>query len=171
MKKTLSSTGLAAIILWTLTTCIAAVHAGGRRNTVEQQADAALTNDTLRVVLANMGLEPSALSKGYLLKIKQDTWTINMQVVLSGDGRKVGFNANLGTVEDPSAITADQWMKLLISNGDIDPSSFYFDKVQKKLYLHRSFDNREVTAAILRREIDNFSANVRSTADLWKFTK
>src|SRR5205807_2698661 len=88
-------------------------------------AGQALTDESLKQVLENMGYEPKKLSKGYLLAIKQDTWTINIQIVLSGDTEKVGLNANLGKVEDPSTISASQWMDLLVSNGDIDPSSFY----------------------------------------------
>jgi hypothetical protein len=132
---------------------------------------AQLTDDTLKQMLTGMGYEPKALHKGFLLAIKQDTWTINMQVVLSPDQNKMGMNANLGKVEDTAAVPASTWLQLLISNGDIDPSAFYYDKDQKKLYLHRSFDNRGITPAILRREIDSFSSQVRSTEDLWKFTK
>lgn len=169
MKRVFSSTALFAIVLWASVIGAAVVHAGGRIHVGFQGEE--LTNDTLKTMLSNMGYEPKPLSKGYLLAIKQDTWTLNMQVVLSGDGRKLGLNANLGKVEDPSTVAADQWLKLLISNGDIDPSAFYFDKDQKKLYLHRSFDNRAMTPAWLRKEIENFAGNIRSTEALWKFTK
>lgn len=130
-----------------------------------------LTDDTLKQMLLGMGIEPKPLSKGFLVAIKQDTWTINMQLVISADKSKLGFNANLGKVDAPDTVTATQWRALLISNGDIDPSSFYFDMEQKKLYLHRSLDNRAITPVFLRGQIDNFVANVRGTADLWKFTK
>jgi hypothetical protein len=129
-----------------------------------------LTDDTLMKFLDDMGWEPKKLSKGYLVAVKQDTWTLNTQVVLSDDKTKLGLNANLGVV-DENNVSASQWMKLLIANGDIDPSSFYYDKERKKLYLHRSFDNRDVTHATLRKELDKFCSNIRSTEDLWKFTK
>jgi len=164
MKKVVSGTALFALILWGSTVFAGILHA---QDTVGQN----LTDDSLKQTLDTMGLEPKKLSKGYLLAMKQDTWTINMQVVLSPDLRKVGLNANLGKVEDTSTVTAQQWQDLLVSNGDIDPSAFYFDKKQSKLYLHRSFDNRAVTPAVLRKEIDNFAANVRQTEPLWKFTK
>lgn len=130
-----------------------------------------LVNDTLKQMLDGMGMEPKALSKGFLVALKQDTWTINLQVVISANKEKIGLNANLGKVDDPDSVTASQWRAMLISNGDIDPTAFYFDKDQKKLYLHRSFDNRAVMPAFLRREIESFAANVRSTEALWKFTK
>ena len=130
-----------------------------------------LTDETLQKMLSDMGLEPKKLSKGFLLAIKQDTWTLNVQCVLSADKTKVGLNANLGMVADVESVTASQWMNLLIANGDIDPSNFYYDKDQKKLYLHRTFDNRDLTAAILRKQLDSFCANVRATEKLWNFTK
>jgi len=131
----------------------------------------ALDNDGLKVMLDNMGYAPSPLSKGYLIAVKRDSWTYNMQLVLSGDQTKLGLNANLGKVEDTSEVTADQWRTLLEKNSDIDPSSFYFDKYQKKVYLHRVIDNRAVTPEILRTQIDNFCGNIHDTSDAWSFTK
>jgi hypothetical protein len=130
-----------------------------------------LVDDTLKQMLDGMGMEPKALSKGFLVALKQGTWTINLQVVISANKEKIGLNANLGKIDDPDSVTASQWRAMLIANGDIDPTAFYFDKDQKKLYLHRSFDNRGVTPAFLRREIEGFAAHVRSTEALWKFTK
>jgi hypothetical protein len=169
MNRFFSVAGVLAFLLWGGTP-------PGRpvlRSVADQAESAApaLTDDSLSQMLNNMGLEPKKLSKGFLLAIKQDTWTINMQAVLSPDGRKLGLNANLGVVADPATVPASDWMNLLISNGDIDPSAFYFDKDQKKLYLHRSFDNRAITPPILRKEIDNFASNVRQTSALWSFAK
>src|SRR5262249_22483861 len=154
MQKALSATALLSLILWGCTALSGLIHAQDAVQESVKPSEAVgqiLTDDTLKQMLDNMGMEPKKLSKGYLLAIKQDTWTLNIQVVLSPDGRKLGLNANLGKVDDPAGVTASQWMDLLISNGDIDPSAFYFDKEQKKLYLHRSFDNRAVTPAILRK--------------------
>ena len=131
---------------------------------------AVLTDENLEKTLEDMGLEPKKLSKGYLIVVKQDTWTLNTQLVLSENKTKLGMNSNLGVVEEEK-VTASQWMSLLVSNGDIDPSSFYYNKEQKKLYLHRSIDNRDLTPAILRKEIETFCSNVRSTSKLWEFTK
>ncbi len=171
MKRFLSAPTLFAIVLWGCTAVGGFGHAQKNEQAEVKQAGEVLTDENLQQTLVNMGYEPKKLSKGYLLAIKQDTWTLNLQIVLSGDKNKVGLNANVGKVEDPDAVTAKQWMELLVSNGNIDPSAFYFDREQKKLYLHRSFDNRAITPVILRRELENFCANIRSTGDLWKFTK
>jgi hypothetical protein len=130
-----------------------------------------VTDAGLKEMLDGMGYEPRPLSKGYLLAIKRDTWTIHIQLVLSKDLTKIGMNANLGLVSDAASVPAATWLKLLADNGDIDPSAFYYDKDQKKLYLHRVMDNRAVTPAVLRRQIEAFCDNTRDTAADWNFTK
>lgn len=136
---------------------------------IPANCSAALTNKCLAVMLTDMGYSPKALSRGYLIAIKQGTWTINMQLVLSPDGSRLGMNANLGKVTEES-VTADQWKALLISNGDIDPISFYYDPAQKQLYLHRSDLNQHLTTEIVSNEISKFAETVKATENLWKFT-
>ena len=174
MKKILSATALFSLVVWGCTVVSGMLPAQDTKEDARKQPGAAgqtLTDETLNQMLDNMGLEPKKLSKGNLVAIKQDTWTINIQVVLSANKEKLGLNANLGKVEDPASVTANQWMDLLISNGEIEPSTFYYDKEQKKLYLHRVCDNRGMTPAILRKEIDTFARMIPKTEALWKFTK
>lgn len=139
----------------------------------ETQAPAVdgLTDESMEALLTSMGYDHRKLSKGILVVAKQDTWTLNVQLVLSGDKSRLGFNANLGKVENPESVSAAQWMNLLVSNGDIDPSTFYFDKDQKKLYLHRTTINQGITPAVLRKELDNFMSHIRKTEALWSFVK
>ncbi len=134
-------------------------------------AAGALADESLRKMLDGMGYEPKPLSKGFLIAIKRDTWTMNIQLVISPNGEKIGMNSNLGMVENPDTVAAAQWKALIVANGDIDPSAFYFDATQKKLYLHRSLDNRGLTPAILRQQVENFCGNMVDTSALWAFTK
>jgi len=125
-----------------------------------------LTNETLLKTLSDMGLETRGLSKGYLVTVHQDSWTLYVQFVLSDDTTKLGMNANLGEVNE-AAVTADQWKTVLATNNDIDPSSFNYDPKQKKLYMHRVMDNRGLTPAILRGQLDYFLKNIRETDNVW----
>jgi hypothetical protein len=127
-------------------------------------------DDELKDMLTGLGFEPKAIAKGFLVTIKQDTWTTYVQLVLSNDKTKIGMNANLGKV-DQESVTASQWMALLAANADIDPSVFYYNKDAKKLYIHRVLDNRSITPAFLRDQIEKFDSNVRETKGLWSFTK
>lgn len=136
-----------------------------------ETAPGALTDESLRQMLTNMGCAPKALSKGFLISFKGGVdWTMNVQIVISPNQTKLGLNANLGAVEE-AKVTAAQWVELLVANGDIDPSAFYFDRKQGKLYMHRSLDNRAITPDFLRRQIESFGGNVMSTDKLWNFTK
>jgi hypothetical protein len=136
---------------------------------VEARAQTALDDAGLEKVLTAMGLQPKPLSHGFLVTVSKDKFTIPVQFVLSSDKTKLGLNANLGLV-DEGKVSAAQWMALMAANEDIDPSAFYYDLKLKKLYLHRTVDNRSLTAPILRTQLDNFAANARSTAPLWSFT-
>ena len=136
-----------------------------------ETAPGALTDESLKQMLTAMGYSPKALSQGFLISFKgAGTWTINLQLLLSPNGKKLGLNANLGKVDEAN-VTAAQWVELLISNSDIDPSAFYFDRKQGKLYLHRSLDNRAVTPEFIREQIASFGGNIMSTEKRWNFTK
>lgn len=136
-----------------------------------EAAPGALTDESLQQALTDLGYTPKKLSKGFLLSFKREgSWTINLQLVLSPDLSNLGLNANLGLVDEATVTTA-QWIALMGANGDIDPSSFYYDQDKKKLYLHRSLDNRAVSPEFLRAQIEAFSANVTKTEKLWAFTK
>jgi hypothetical protein len=130
-----------------------------------------LDNASLKTALDGLGYETKALSKGYLVTSKVDTWTLYIQVVISSDGTKIGLNANLQSIDDFGAVPAKKWLDLLVSNGQIDPSTFYVDRDQKKLYLHRVIDNRSITPVVLRSQLDNFTNNIISTEATWDLTK
>ena len=84
---------------------------------------------------------------------------------------KLGLNANLGQVDNPDAIKAEQWKALLMSNEDIDPSFFYFDATLKKLMLHHVLDNRAITADVLKQQLNQFVGDIQRTEALWGFAK
>jgi hypothetical protein len=165
--KSIPTAALVAIILWG-TVALAPII---RAQDDPRKSGQSLTNDSLRALLDNLGYEPKKLTSGYLVAIKKDGWTYNMQFVLSDDKTKIGLNANLGLIEKLDAVTAPQWMGLLTANKDIDPSFFYVDKDQKKLYMHRVLDNRAITPSYIRQQTDNFCGNIKETSDAWKFTK
>lgn len=130
-----------------------------------------LTDAGLKTLLDGLGYETQALNKGFLITFKQDTWSLYVQLVLSADGTKLGLNANLGKVDDLSAVPAKKWLELLVANGKIDPSTFYVNEESKELFLHRVVDNRGITPAILRVQIENFCNNIMDNADTWDLTQ
>lgn len=133
-------------------------------------AQAVLDDTSLQQMLDGLGYAPKALSNGYLITVENEGWTMYIQVLLSSDHTKLGMNANLGSV-DESTVTADQWKGLLAANNDIDPEGFVYNADTKKLYMHLSLDNRDMTPQTMREQIDNFMGRIRSTESLWSFTK
>ena len=168
--KSLPTVAILAIVLWLSIIIAPSIRAQGGAPDSRQSGNT-LNETTLQEVLAGLGYEPKKLTKGVLITVKKDTWTFYVQFVLSGDSTRLGMNANLGIVDKPEEIKASEWMNLLVQNNEIDPSSFNYDKVQKKLYMHRVLDNRAITAAYIRQQIDNFCGNIKETADYWKFVK
>jgi hypothetical protein len=130
----------------------------------------AFNNESLGKTLTDMGLAPSPLKSGYLLSLKSGTFTVYTQVRLSADNNRIGFNANLGVV-DETTVTADQWEKLMASNADTDPFYFYYAPDTKQLLLHFSMENVGVTPEIMHHYLDEFAQTVQDTAKLWEFTK
>ncbi len=168
--KRISTAAILAIIMWGTTMVASNSFAKGGVKRYDD-AGSALDDDGLRTMLNGMGYEPAKLSKGFLITVKKDTWTYYIQFVLSSDNTKLGMNSNLGMVSDPDSISASEWRRLLEENNEIDPSTFLFNKEQKKLYMHRSLDNRGVTPAFVRTQIENFTSNMHDTSEYWKFTK
>lgn len=130
-----------------------------------------LDDASLKAMLEGFGSEVKTLNKGFLITYADDTWTVAVQVVLSPDKTKLGFNANLGKIDDLAAVPAAKWLGLLVANGKIDPSTFYVSEDSKELFLHRVIDNRGVTPEVLRVQLENFVGNVINNADTWDLTK
>lgn len=157
-----------AIALWLATFFAPSSREQGSQGGATPQA---LDDDALSAMLSGLGYEPKKLSHGFLISAKKDEWTYYVQFVLSPDKTRLGMNANLGAVADPDAVTAAQWRGLLEQNIEVDPSSFNYDKAQKKLYLHRVLENRALTPAYVRIQIENFCKNIQDTASAWSFAK
>lgn len=171
MQRTVSALGMFALLVWAGTLLVGRLGAQETKQEVTPSTRGVLNDNSLLQMLSDMGYEPKKLKQGYVVAIKQGEWTYNVQFVISANREKIGLNANMGTVEDASAVTANQWMNLLAANTDTAPSFFYYNKNNKVLYMHRVLDNRALTSNILRQQVEAFTANIKDTADLWKFTK
>ena len=171
MRTMISASALFAMALWGGTMLITGTRAQEPNVETRPSTRGALTESALGQMLEDMGYEPKKLKQGYLVAIKQDAWTYYVQLVLSPNREKIGLKATMGIVDDPTSIPAGQWLNLLSGNTDIAPSFFYFNKTNNTLYMHRIIDNRVVTPALIRQQVDAFCANIKDTSELWKFTK
>ena len=171
MASSKSIASLLFMVLWGTSVVCPNMRARASYQGASATVPGQLSDDSLRQMLDGMGFEPKAISRGFLVTVKREKFTCYIQIVLSENKTKLGMNSNLGVINEPDSVTAAQWKALLVANRDVDPSFFYFDPNLKKLFLHRSIDNRGLTAAYMRNQIDTFVENLISTADLWKFTQ
>jgi hypothetical protein len=171
MRRFGSPCAVFALVLWVVTVAVGRTPAQAPGNQEGPPTTGVLSEDGLSRMLTDMGYEPKKLKQGYVVAIKHEEWTYNVQCVISPNREKIGLNANVGTVEDPSTVTATQWMNVLAANTDVAPSFFYYNKNNRILYMHRVVDNRCLTTAILSRQIEAFTTNIKDTAEVWKFTK
>lgn len=171
LRKSTSIICAVAILLGVGTLVAGSIRAQEPQEEVAPATRGVLNDASLQQMLVDMGYEPKKLKQGYVVAIKQGEWTFNVQFLISPNKEKIGLNANVGTVDDTSAVTAAQWMNVLASNTDIAPSFFYFNKNNRTLYMHRVLDNRCITSTILRQQVDAFTASIKDTAEVWKFTK
>jgi hypothetical protein len=171
VQKPISVLAVLAAILWSGTLVVGRLGAQESQNDVRPLTRGVLSDTTLLQMLTDLGYEPKKLKAGYVIAIRQAEWTYNVQFVISPNREKIGLNANMGVVEDPAAVSASQWMNLLAANTETAPSFFYYNKTNRTLYMHRVLDNRAMTSTILRDQVNAFTANIKDTADLWKFTK
>ncbi len=171
MRKSIPIVAFAVIVLCLATVLAARLRAQEPQDPGVSTARGVLSDISLHQMLTDMGYEPKKLKQGYVVGIKQGEWTFNVQFLISGNSEKIGLNANVGAVDDTTSVTASQWMNVLATNTDIAPSFFYFNKTNRTLYVHRVLDNRCMTSTILRQQVEAFTANIKDTADVWKFTK
>ena len=173
MKNRASTVGIFVTVFVGSTALVASLRAQGNQGDQGdlRQGGQSLTAESLQKALDELGYGPRKLGNGYLISIKKDTWTYNMQFTISEDFSRLDVKANLGVIDRSEKITSAQWMSLMVANGNIGPSCFYFDKQAKKLYMHRVLDNRAITSAYIRQQTDEFCANIRETSTTWSFKK
>lgn len=172
MHKLVSVTALFAIVLWVGSLTVSRIHAQDVQQPAARPVTrGTLTESTLVQMLEDLRYEPRKLRQGYVVTIREDDWTYNVQLVISPNGEKIGLNANIGVVDDPVSVRAADWQNVLAENTAISPSFFYYNKANRTLYMHRVIDNRCVTATILRQQIQAFTEDIRESADAWKFVK
>jgi hypothetical protein len=117
------------------------------------------------------GHETRPLSQGSLVISKIDTRMFFIQVVIRTDGAKSGLNANFETIEDFAAVPPKRWLELLVSYGQIDPSTLCVYPDQKKIFLHRVVDNHSITPTVLRGQPDKFTNDIISTDAAWDLSR
>jgi hypothetical protein len=154
-----------------LVLCVGAAVAQEAASEAKSDACQPLEDADLPSMLQNMGYEPEKLSEGvWRVVIEQDGWTFYIRMWLSTDNRqKLWMTTGFGDIKDWDGVPAEVLKKLMISNDAIGPAHFYIAKSGEvwRLNMGKALDNRGISPAVLRRELDKFLSTIKTTADLW----
>ncbi len=144
------------------------------KEAAKQHSDS-LTDESLKEKLENLGYEVKVTrSKSggtmYLLNFERDNYRYVFYCSLSSDRSRLWLSSALRQLPDAKDVRADVLEKILARNNEIGPTHFAL-RSNRFLYLELSLENRGITSLRLRKEIDGFAADVRSSEHLWNPAK
>lgn len=87
--------------------------------------------------------------------------------VMAEDPRLLYFSMALGTVEDPTTVTADRSLGLLAENNKITPAHFAFDPELQRFFLFKVIPNSGITKQQMLREFGSIATISARAEALW----
>lgn len=134
-----------------------------------------LTLEELGSMLDMLGYSPKPYNNkdgklaGYDLEFPFADWTMRMSVSLSFNKTNIWVNTNIQTLTDLAAVRVEGLLKLLAENNKVWPAYVYYTEgTRPALRLALPIPNSNVTAAVLRTKINDFSNNIKRLIILWK---
>lgn len=136
---------------------------------------APLTDESLQEMLEKMGYEAKVekTNQGniYSVTIKRGTWTYIIDVSLSPSKTKLWLSGWLSVLPENEKIPVDKLLGLLEGSWTYGPAHFRYHKAFRQLNLGLCLDNREITPAVLRDQLENFMETMKKTELLWNAKK
>lgn len=132
--------------------------------------DAKLLAPGLSKFLTDLGYAPEKVGETtQRLTIERGRFTFRINVSISGNEKKVWMSSYLVQLDDLTKIPAKAMTDALMANSEIGPAHFYLVKVGDKYWLKTGFalDNRNITPAYFRSELDWFLERMSDKADVW----
>lgn len=127
-----------------------------------------LNDATLKQTLVRVGYKPKTLeSGGYEVETKSGDLTVFMVVNLSKSGQKLWFTVNLGDMTETDKKDAARLYQMLQRNMLIQPAQFFIN-TKHNLRLGAPLDNRGLTSAMIKKQVDQLATYVADSKDLWK---
>lgn len=150
--------------------------------TTEKPASATngkLVTADLPALLQGLGYETEKVGDtAYRFTVTRGKWSFKINISISANQKKVWMSSYLAEIPDIDKVPAGPLAKLMQSNADIGPASFYLTddasstaKQQKWLKIGYALDNHAITPAFFREEMEWFCDRMVETADLWDISK
>lgn len=155
-----------ATLTLTSLSCLTLLASLGHNNAIAAPSQDKLKPAELKSMVEGLGYETKVLNseagkEKYEFTIKLTDFNVPMGAEISPSGNYVWLTVFLGAMKP-----AHPFEELLRANGDIQPSFFYITK-SGNLMMAVAIDNRQVTAAVLKRNVDKISADVSKTSKTW----
>lgn len=126
----------------------------------------AYEHEEIKGMLTNLGFEPKDLGDNiYEITVTKGDWDVFISVSLSRSKTKMWLVVNLGNFGEKSKGDPKKLYALLQKNTDIQPAQFYVRGDGLRLGL--PLDNRGLTPALIRKEIDTLVDHTAKTEALW----
>jgi S1-C subfamily serine protease len=127
----------------------------------------------LRSILSNMGYAVKAVPSAggaslFAIIIEQQDWRLPVYLSRSGDGGRIWITMTLCSLASLDEIPRERQLEMLAANQNTGPVHFSYAASLKELRLNNIVENRSVTPAILREEIDRLIATAVRTASTWE---
>lgn len=155
-----------ATLTLTSLSCLTLIASLGHNHAIAAPAQDKVTAAELKTLIEGLGYETKVLNseegkEKYEFTIKTADFNVPLGAEISPSKNYIWLTVFLG-VSKPT----HSFEELLKANGDIQPSFFYITK-KGNLMMAVAIDNRQVTSAILKRNVDKISADVSSTSKTW----
>jgi hypothetical protein len=135
------------------------------------QAVPPLTDAALLEMIQKMGYEAQIekTDKGniYSLNIKRGTWTYIIDVSLSPSKTKLWLSGWLSELPPNEKISVDKLLDLLEGSWTYGPAHFRYHKKFRQLNIGLCLDNREISPAVLREQLESFMETMKKSELLW----
>jgi hypothetical protein len=109
------------------------------------------------------------------IKIDRAKWSFKINVGVSSNAKKVWFTSYLADIPDIDKVPQAALAKLLQANLEFGPAHFVLSegaaKPKKWLKLQYAIDNRNVTPAFIREELEYFVGQLQESAPVWELQK
>src|SRR5262249_28822161 len=107
----------------------------------------------------------------YYLDIKRGTWTYVIDVSLSPSKTKLWFSGWLSKLPDDEKVPADKLLSLLEASWTNGPTHFRYHRPWTQLNMGVALDNKAVTAASFRSQMELFMDQMKNPEPLWNVKK
>lgn len=134
-----------------------------------------LTEESLQKMLENMGYTPkvekTAQGNIYTITINRGTWSYIIDLSLSPSKTKVWFSGWLSVIPEGQQVPADKLLDLLEGSWTYGPCHFRYHRAFRQLNVGLCLDNRDMTPAAVRAQIESFMETMKKSELLWNVKK